>query len=103
MIFLLIIPRRAALPFERWLPELRGELVAVAAAGVELTDGFAEVVTVPDWNDTGLVLAAARDLAARYGPRAVLGPAEFDVERAAVLRGELGLPGLDTVAAEAYR
>jgi biotin carboxylase len=103
VILLLVSPRQAGLPFERWLPELRGELVAVAAPGVERTDGFAEVVTVPDWTDTGSVLAAARDLAARYRPRAVLGPAEFDVERAAVLRGELGLPGLDTVAAEAYR
>ena len=49
------------------------------------------------------MLDAARAAAKRHRPRAILALAEIDVERAALLRGELGLPGLDTVAATVYR
>ena len=61
--------------------------------------GFAEIVRVTDYTDDDAVLDAARERARRHRPRAVLALAEVDVERAAVLRGELGLPGLDTVTA----
>lgn len=103
MILILLSPRNAGLPFARWLAEEAGRLIAVTAAGVDPGKGFADVATVADWSDDRAVLDAARALAARHRPRTVLALAEFDVERAAVLRGELGLPGLDTAAAVAYR
>ena len=103
MILVLISPRNAGLPFAEWLPELRGRLVAVTAAGAAVGEGFAEVVTVTDYTDDDAVLDAARAAAKRHRPRAILALAEIDVERAAMLRGELGLPGLDTVAATVYR
>lgn len=103
MILVLISPRNAGLPFAQWLPEERGRLVAVTAAGAEAGDGFAEVVTVTDYADDDAVLDAARTAARRHRLRAVLALAEVDVERAAVMRGELGLPGLDSIAAAAYR
>src|SRR5215211_4398318 len=82
MILVLISPRNAGLPFAQWLSEESGRLVAVTAAGVEVGDGFAEVFTVADYTDDDAVL---------------------DVDRAAMLRGELGLPGLTTVGATVYR
>ena len=103
MILVLISPRNAGLPFAQWLPEESGRLVAVTAAGAAVGDGFADVVTVTDYTDDDAVLDAARAVAKRHRPRAILALAEFDVERAAVLRNEFNLPGLDTVAAAAYR
>jgi biotin carboxylase len=103
VILVLISPRNAGLPFAQWLPEESGRLVAVTAAGVAVGDGFAEVVTVTDYTDDAEVLDAARAAARRHRPRAILALAEVDVERAALLRSEFNLPGLDTIAAVAYR
>ena len=103
MILVLISPRNAGLPFAQWLSEESGRLVAVTAAGVEVGDEFAEVVTVADYTDDDAVLDAAMAAARRHRPRAILALAEIDVDRAAMLRGELGLPGLKTVAAIVYR
>lgn len=103
MILVLISPRNAGLPFAQWLPEQRGRLVAVTAAGVAVGGGFAEVVTVSDYSDDDAVLDAARAAARRQRPRAILSLAEIDVERAAQLRSEFNLPGLDTISAAAYR
>ncbi|GAA1889017.1 ATP-grasp domain-containing protein [Streptantibioticus ferralitis] len=103
MILILISPRNAGLPFSAWLAEQAGRLLAVTADGTDIGDGFAETVTVADYTDDEAVLAAARDLARRHHPTSVLALAEVDVERAAVLRGELGLDGLDTAAAAAFR
>src|SRR5262245_58682091 len=103
MILVLISPRNAGLPFAQWLSEESGQLVAVTAAGVDIGDGFAEIVTVGDYTDDDAVLTAARAAAKRHRPQAILALAEIDVTRAAVLRGELNLPGLGTVAATVYR
>ncbi|MBX9399494.1 hypothetical protein K4749_39675 [Streptomyces sp. TRM72054] len=103
MILVLIHPRNAGLPFLQWLPEEKGQLVAVTAVGTGIGEGFADAVSVADYCDDEAVLAAARKLIRRYRPRAVLALAEIDVERAALLRGEFGLAGLDTAAASAYR
>ena len=103
MILVLISPRNADLPFAQWLPEQRDRLVAVTAAGVALGEGFAEVVTVSDYSDDDAVIDAARAAARRHRPRAILSLAEIDVERAAQLRSEFNLPGLDTISAAAYR
>lgn len=103
MILVLISPCHAGLPFAQWLSEDSGRLVAVTADGVAVGEGFAEVVTVADYSDDDAVLNAARDAARRHGPRAVLALAEVDVVRAARLRREFGLPGLDPFAATAYR
>ncbi|MEU5772329.1 hypothetical protein ABZ819_03360, partial [Streptomyces venezuelae] len=103
MILVLISPRQAGLPFAQWLPEEAGRLVAVTADGAPVGEGFTEVVTVPDYTDDDAVLTAAREMARRHRPRAVLALAEADVERAALLRRELALPGLDSTAAAAYR
>jgi hypothetical protein len=103
MILVLISPRQAGLPFAQWLPEESGRLVAVTAAGVAVGDGFAEVVTVTDYTDDDALLDAARAAARRHRPRVVLALSEVDVERAALLRSELNLPGLDPIAAAAYR
>ena len=70
------------------------------AVGRDLGEGFAEVVTVTDYTDDDAVLDAARAAARRHRPRAILALAEVDVERAALLRGEFGLPGLDTVCCD---
>src|SRR5262245_57666793 len=94
VILVLISPYDADLPFAQWLSEESGRLVAVTAAGAEVGDGFAEVVTVADYTDDDAVLDAARGAAKRHRPRAILALAEIDVDRAAVLRGELSLPGL---------
>ena len=103
MILLLISPRGGGLPYGDWLPEAAGAMVAVTAQGTAVGDGFAEVVTVDDYGDDEAVLTAARKLAAGHPPRAVLALAEVDVERAAVLRAELGIPGLLPEHAAAYR
>ncbi|MFI6055261.1 acetyl-CoA carboxylase biotin carboxylase subunit family protein [Streptomyces violascens] len=103
MILVLISPRQAGLPFAQWLPEEAGRLVAVTAAGVWAGPGFTDVVTVADYTDDDAVLTAAREAGRRHRPRAVVALAEADVERAALLRREWGLPGLDTTAAAAYR
>jgi hypothetical protein len=103
VILVLISPRNAGLPFAQWLSEESGRLVAVTASGVEVGDGFAEVVTVADYTDDDAVLDAAMAAARRHRPRAILALAEIDVDRAAMLRGELDLPGLKTVAATVYR
>ncbi|KXF54531.1 carboxylate--amine ligase [Rhodococcus sp. SC4] len=103
MILVLISPRAAGLPFAQWLPEKRGRLVAVCAEGTDPGEGFAEIVTVTDYHDDDAVLGAARELAGRHRPKAVVALAEVDVERAATVRGELGLPGLDTATAGGYR
>jgi hypothetical protein len=103
VILVLISPRQAGLPFAQWLSEENGRLVAVTADGVAVGDGFAEVVTVADYSDDDAVLNAARDAARRHAPRAVLALAEVDVVRAARLRHEFSMPGLDTFGAAAYR
>jgi biotin carboxylase len=103
VILVLISPRNAGLPFAQWLSEHRGRLVAVTAAGVAVGDGFAEVVTVSDYSDDDAVLEAARAAVRRQRPQAILSLAEIDVERAAQLRSEFNLPGLDTTSAAAYR
>jgi ATP-grasp domain len=103
VILVLISPRNAGLPFAQWLPEQSGRLVAVTAAGVAVGEGFAEVVAVSDYSDDDAVLDAARTAARRHRPQAILALAEVDVERAAQLRSEFNLPGLDTIAAAAYR
>jgi hypothetical protein len=103
VILVLISPRNIGLPFAEWLPEQSGRLVAVTAAGAAIGEGFAEVVTVSDYSDDDAVLDAARAAARRHRPRAILALAEFDVERAALLRSEFNLPGLDINAAAAYR
>ena len=75
MILVLISPRNAGLPFAQWLSEESGRLVAVTAAGVEVGDGFAEVVTVADYTDDDAVLDAARAAARRHRPgRSLLWP-----------------------------
>ena len=103
MILVLISPRNAGLPFAQWLPEQRGRLVAVTAAGVALGEGFAEVVTV-------IRLLRRRRGARRSEGRRQASPASGDPgsgrdrRRASrPLRSEFNLPGLDTVAAAAYR
>ncbi|HEX5568921.1 MAG TPA: hypothetical protein VFY14_18685, partial [Streptomyces sp.] len=103
MILVLVSPRNAGMPFADWLPEERSRMVAVTQDGVELGDGFLEVLTVPDYTDDDAALAAGRDAARRHRPRAVLAFAEADVRRAAALRAESGLPGLGPEAAALYR
>ncbi|MEV8048016.1 hypothetical protein AB0P02_29865 [Streptomyces griseoluteus] len=103
MTLVLISPRHTSLPFAHWLPERAGRMVAVAAAGTPIGDGFREVRTVADYRDDAAVLAAARDLANRHRPTTLLALAESDLERASLLRGEFGLPGLGSAAAAAYR
>ena len=92
MILVLISPRNAGPPFAQWLPEQSGRLVAVTAVGAAVGEGFAEVVTVPDYSDDDAVLDAARAAARRHRPRAIVALAEVDVERAAQLRSEFNLP-----------
>jgi hypothetical protein len=69
VILVLISPRNAGLPVAQWLSEESGQLVAVTAAGVEIGDGFAEVVVVADYTDDDAVLDAARAAAKRHRPR----------------------------------
>ncbi|GAA3939188.1 hypothetical protein GCM10022244_54310 [Streptomyces gulbargensis] len=103
MILVLLSPRNAGLPFAEWLGEEAGRLLAVTAEGVAPGPGFAHVERVADYTDDEAVLAAARRTAERYGVTRVLALAEVDVERAAALRAELGLPGQLPESARAYR
>ncbi|OBA88872.1 carboxylate--amine ligase [Mycobacteriaceae bacterium 1482268.1] len=103
MIIVLISPRNASLPLANWLPELTGRLIAITAAGVAVGEGFADVIRVADYHDDDAVLAAARSAAELHRPQAILALAEVDVERAAALRSEFELPGLDSIAGVAYR
>ncbi|MGW3991499.1 ATP-grasp domain-containing protein [Streptomyces sp. NPDC004830] len=103
VILVLLSPRNAGLPFAAWLPEESGRLLAVTAQQVTAGPGFAEVERVADYTDDASVLAAARRLAARHPVTRVLALAEVDVERAALLRDELGLPGQRPASARAYR
>ncbi|MET7381424.1 hypothetical protein ABZT08_21795 [Streptomyces sp. NPDC005526] len=103
MILVLLSPRNAGLPFAEWLPEESGRLLAVAAQGVAAGPGFADVERVADYTDDASVLAAARRMADRHTVTRVLALAEVDVERAAELRAELGLPGQLPAGARAYR
>ncbi|MFF9121351.1 acetyl-CoA carboxylase biotin carboxylase subunit family protein [Streptomyces massasporeus] len=103
MILVLISPRNAGLPFAEWLPEESGQLLAVTAQEVATGPGFADVERVTDYTDDASVLAAARRIAERHTVTRVLALAEVDVERAAGLRAELGLPGQLAASARAYR
>ncbi|ROQ24570.1 ATP-grasp domain-containing protein [Streptomyces sp. PanSC19] len=103
MILVLLSPRNAGLPFAEWLREKSGRLLAVTAEGVDPGPGFAEVERVPDYTDDAAVLDAARRMAGRHAVTRVLALAEVDVERAAALRAELGLPGQLPESARAYR
>ncbi|WP_431981512.1 GNAT family N-acetyltransferase [Streptomyces qinglanensis] len=103
MILVFVSPRNAGLPYAAWLPEEKSRLVAVTQDGVDVGEGFLRVHSVPDYTDDAAVLATAREAVRRHGPRAVLAFAEVDVRRAAALRAEFGLPGLDTATADVYR
>ncbi len=103
MILILISPRNAGLPFARWLGEERGRLLAVTADGVDPGPGFLGVERVADYTDDTAVHDAVRRLRAHHDVTRVLALAEVDVERAAGLREELGLPGQRPESARAYR
>ncbi|GGT16617.1 hypothetical protein GCM10010271_19380 [Streptomyces kurssanovii] len=103
MILILISPRNAGLPFAEWLGEEAGRLLAVTAHGTDPGPGFRDVRTVPDYFDDASVHEAARLLCAEHDVTRVLALAEVDVERAARLREELGLPGQRPPSAHAYR
>ncbi|MFB8248441.1 acetyl-CoA carboxylase biotin carboxylase subunit family protein [Streptomyces sp. NPDC055952] len=103
MILVLLSPRNAGLPFAEWLPEEAGRLLAVTSREVTAGPGFADVERVDDYTDDASVLASARRLAGRHTVTRVLALAEVDVERAAQLRDELGLPGQRPASARAYR
>ncbi|MFB6665749.1 ATP-grasp domain-containing protein [Streptomyces parvus] len=103
MILILISPRNAGLPFARWLGEERGRLLAVTADGVDPGPGFLAVERVADYTDDTAVHDAVRRIRAHHDVTRVLALAEVDVERAAGLREELGLPGQRPESARAYR
>jgi len=104
VIVVLISPRHADLPYTTWLADAADRVVAVHPAGAAICPGFDETIAVPDYTDTPTVLAVARQLHSAADPvRAILALAEVDVERAALLRAEFGLPGLDPAGARAYR
>ena len=103
MILILLSPRNAGLPFAEWLREETGRLLVVTARGVDPGPGFLEAETVPDYFDDASVLRAARRLCERYEVTRVLVLAEVDIERAALLREELGVPGQRPGSASAYR
>jgi hypothetical protein len=103
MILILLSPRHAGLPFGEWLPEKTGQLLVVTARDVEPGPGFVDAETVPDYVDDASVLRAARRLGQRHQVTRVLALAEVDIERAALLREELGVPGQRPGSACAYR
>lgn len=103
MILVLISPRNAGLPFGEWLGEQAGNLLAVTARGVDPGPGFTEVEHVRDYLDDDAVHAAVHTLLERHEVTRILALAEADVERAAALRAELGLPGQLPESARAYR
>ena len=103
MILILLSPRNAGFPFAEWLREETGRLLVVTARGVDPGPGFLEAETVVDYFDDASVLQAARWLCKRHEVTRVLALAEVDIERAALLREEFGVPGQRPGSASAYR
>ncbi|WP_414448182.1 acetyl-CoA carboxylase biotin carboxylase subunit family protein [Burkholderia sp. 22PA0099] len=103
MILLLLSPRTAHLDYSAWLHDCADELIAVAPHDAEVAAGFHEIARVEHYADDAEVLAAARSLMQRHTIRRIVALAEVDIERAALLRAELNLPGQSPDSARAYR
>jgi hypothetical protein len=89
-------------PYDRWLADYPGDLVMLAdRKKIELFAelvpegdlGYAHLEVLDDFDDDRYVLDRSLELAAKYGVRYVVAHHEADVDRAAVLRERLGLPG----------
>ncbi|WP_405977154.1 acetyl-CoA carboxylase biotin carboxylase subunit family protein [Streptomyces sp. NBC_00158] len=89
-------------PYDRWLAELDGGVVLIAArdriegAREQVPDGdggYRRLVVLDDFEDEELLDSTALELAEEYGITHVIAPHEADLMRAARLREKFGLPG----------
>ncbi|MGW7103929.1 ATP-binding protein [Streptomyces sp. NPDC054838] len=89
-------------PYDRWLAELDGGVVMIAArdkivAGREQVPdgpgGYRHLEIIDTFDDEDLVDRLARDLIQEYGVTHVIAHHEADLIRAATLREKFGLPG----------
>ncbi|MEV6685790.1 hypothetical protein AB0N28_10670 [Streptomyces sp. NPDC051130] len=89
-------------PYDRWLAELDGGVVMIAArdkivAGREQVPdgpgGYRHLELIDTFDDEDLVDRLARDLIQEYGVTHVIAHHEADLIRAAALREKFGLPG----------
>ncbi|MFD8492435.1 hypothetical protein [Amycolatopsis sp. NPDC059657] len=88
-------------PYDRWLADFDGDVVILAAR--DKFESFAEEIPTTnlgyahfetmDFRDDALVLKRALELAAEFGTKYVIGHHEGDVDNAARVREERGLPG----------
>lgn len=89
-------------PYDRWLAELDGGVVMIAArdkivaGGEQVPDGpggYRHLELIDTFDDEDLVDRLARDLIQEYGVTHVIAHHEADLIRAAALREKFGLPG----------
>lgn len=99
-------------PLDRWLADLPGGVVMLAArdrieaAGEQVPDrapGYRHFEVLDDFGDERATLGRARDLARRHRVSQVLALHEGDIGRAAALREELGLGGQSPAAVLPFR
>ncbi|MEW1644656.1 hypothetical protein [Streptomyces sp. NPDC091219] len=94
-----------AVPYDTWFADHHGDVLLLASrenldrVGEQLPlsgAGYAYTESVDGYDTSGKLEERALDLAREYGVTHVVAPHERDLERAAVLREILGLPGQRT-------
>ncbi len=94
-----------AVPYDTWFADHAGDVLLLASrenldrVGEQLPlsgAGYAYTESVDGYDTSGRLEERALDLAREYGVTHVVAPHERDLERAAVLREILGLPGQRT-------
>lgn len=97
-------------PYNEWLADYDGDVLLLSSQeelderGHTLPDsGYRHIEAVTDYANKGVVEARALELARQHDVRYVIASQEHDLERAAALRAELGLPGQSLDSALAFR
>ena len=101
-----------AVPYDTWFADHAGDVLLLASrenldrVGEQLPlsgAGYAYTESVDGYDTSGRLEERALDLAREYGVTHVVAPHERDLERAAVLREILGLPGQRTETVLPFR
>ncbi|MCT9933585.1 hypothetical protein N5079_25555 [Planotetraspora sp. A-T 1434] len=96
--------------YDQWLAEYDGDLLLLASReqldqfGEELPrEGYRHAEAIADYDLGGEVEVRALELAREHGVSHIIATQERDLERAAQLRGILGLPGQDLPSVTPFR
>lgn len=98
-------------PYDQWLEGLDSKIVLLGSAqqlalhGEQLPTGapYLHTEVLPDYDAGPGVAERAAELIRAYGVTDIIATQEFDIERAAVLREQFGLPGQRPDSAVVYR